>query len=167
MEQARRRSEERAQDLQRRGHRGAGCEHSADGYRLLQNLVVRKGDKKGRYFVVAGGRRLAALRLLAEAGEIAKDYPVECKEREGDIATEISLAENVMREEMHPVDQYEAFDALARQGKDTADIAARFGTTETICPQAVGARPRFADPVAAVPRRGYELCAAIGLHRQR
>lgn len=46
-----------------------------DGYRLLQNLVVRKGDNKGRYFVVAGGRRLAALRLLAEAGEIAKDYP--------------------------------------------------------------------------------------------
>lgn len=72
----------------------------ADGYRLLQNLVVRKGDKKGRYFVVAGGRRLAALNLLAEAGEIAKDYPVECKEREGEIATEISLAENVMREEM-------------------------------------------------------------------
>ncbi|WP_234851267.1 ParB/RepB/Spo0J family partition protein [Sinorhizobium meliloti] len=37
-----------------------------------------------------------------------------------------------MREEMHPVDQYEAFDALAKQGKDIADIAARFGTTETI-----------------------------------
>ncbi|TWA15911.1 ParB family chromosome partitioning protein [Sinorhizobium medicae] len=104
----------------------------ADGYRLLQNLVVRKGDKKGRYFVVAGGRRLAALRLLAEAGEIAQDYPVECKEREVEIATEISLAENVMREEMHPVDQYEAFDALAKQGKEIADIAARFGTTETI-----------------------------------
>ncbi|WP_037461979.1 ParB/RepB/Spo0J family partition protein [Sinorhizobium fredii] len=103
-----------------------------DGYRLLQNLVVRKGDKKGRFFVVAGGRRLAALKLLAEAGEIAKDYPVECKEREGEIATEISLAENVMREEMHPLDQYEAFDALAKQGKQIADIAARFGTTETI-----------------------------------
>ncbi|WP_292239362.1 ParB N-terminal domain-containing protein, partial [Mesorhizobium sp.] len=27
----------------------------ADGYRLLQNLIVRKGDKKGRYFVTAGG----------------------------------------------------------------------------------------------------------------
>ncbi len=75
---------------------------------------------------------MAALNLLAKAGEIAKDYPVECKEREGETATEISLAENVMREEMHPVDQYEAFDALAKQGKDIADIAARFGTTETV-----------------------------------
>ncbi|THK33400.1 hypothetical protein EHS39_36685 [Ensifer sp. MPMI2T] len=98
----------------------------------MQNIVVRKGEKKGRYFVVAGGRRLAALKLLAEAGEIAKDHPIECKEREGEIATAISLAENVMREEMHPVDQYEAFDALAKQGKDIADIAARFGTTEII-----------------------------------
>ncbi|MEY9103796.1 ParB family chromosome partitioning protein [Sinorhizobium fredii] len=103
-----------------------------DGYRLLQNLVVRKGDKKGRYFVTAGGRRLAALNLLAKAGEIAKDFPVECKEREGEIATEISLAENILREDMHPLDQYEAFDALAKQGKDVADIAARFGTTEIV-----------------------------------
>ncbi len=104
----------------------------ADGYRLLQNLIVRKGDKKSRYFVVAGGRRFAALKVLAEAGEIAKDYPVDCTEREGEIATEISLAENFMREEMHPLDQYEAFDVLAKQGKDIADIAARFGTTETV-----------------------------------
>jgi len=103
-----------------------------DGYRLLQNLVVRKGDKKGRYYVTAGGRRLAALNLLAEAGEIAKDFAVECKERDGEIATEISLAENLMREDMHPLDQYEAFDALATQGKDVAAIAARFGTTETV-----------------------------------
>ncbi|MEI2300538.1 ParB/RepB/Spo0J family partition protein [Ensifer sp. MJa1] len=103
-----------------------------DGYRLLQNLVVRRGDKKGRYFVMAGGRRLAALNLLSGAGEIAKDFAVECKEREGEIATEISLAENIMREDMHPLDQHEAFDALAKQGKEVADIAARFGTTETV-----------------------------------
>lgn len=70
----------------------------ADGYRLLQNIVVRKGDKRGRFFVTAGGRRLAALTLLAEAGEIAKDYPVECKKRNGVDATEISLIENTSRE---------------------------------------------------------------------
>ncbi|BBD41441.1 chromosome partitioning protein ParB (plasmid) [Aminobacter sp. Y103A] len=104
----------------------------ADGYRLLQNLVVRKGDKKGRYFVTAGGRRRAALNLLAEKGEIAKDFPVECKERAGEDAKATSLAENVLREAMHPVDQYEAFRDLADEGKSVPDIAARFGTTETI-----------------------------------
>lgn len=104
----------------------------ADGYRILQNIVVRKGDKRGRFFVTAGGRRLAALNLLAEAGEIAKDYPVECKERSGADATEISLIENTSREAMHPVDEYEAFRVLADGGKPVEDIAARFGTTETM-----------------------------------
>ena len=103
----------------------------ADGYRLLQNIVVRKGDKKGRYFVTAGGRRRAALLLLAEAGEIAKDFPVECKEREAEDATAISLTEN-LHEAMHPADQFEAFKAMADQGKPVADIAARFGMTEII-----------------------------------
>ncbi|AYG64533.1 ParB/RepB/Spo0J family partition protein [Rhizobium jaguaris] len=103
-----------------------------DGYRLLQNLVVRKSDKKGRFLVIAGERRRLALMLLAEAGEIAKDFPVECKEREADDATEISLAENIMREEMHPVDQYHAFRVMADKGTPFADIAVRFGTTETI-----------------------------------
>ncbi|NTF44030.1 ParB/RepB/Spo0J family partition protein [Rhizobium rhizogenes] len=104
----------------------------ADGYRILQNIVVRKGDKRGRFFVTAGGRRLAALNLLAEAGEIAKDYPVECKERSGADATEISLIENTSREAMHPVDEYEAFRVMADGGKSVEDIAARFGTTETM-----------------------------------
>ena len=40
---------------------------------LLQSLVVRK-DKKGKFAVVAGGRRLQALQSLAEAGEISSDY---------------------------------------------------------------------------------------------
>ncbi|WP_082342890.1 MULTISPECIES: ParB/Srx family N-terminal domain-containing protein [unclassified Shinella] len=71
-----------------------------DGYRILQNLVVRKGDKRGRFFVTAGGRRHAALDLLAELGEIAKDFAVECKERSAAEATEISLIENMQREAM-------------------------------------------------------------------
>ncbi|SEI14633.1 chromosome partitioning protein, ParB family [Rhizobium tibeticum] len=37
----------------------------ADGYRLLQNIFVRNGEKRGRFFVTAGGRRLAALIHLA------------------------------------------------------------------------------------------------------
>ncbi len=103
-----------------------------DGYRILQNLIVRKGDKRGRFFVTAGGRRHAALDLLAELGEIAKDFAVECKERSAAEATEISLIENMQREAMHPVDEYEAFRVMADAGKSVEDIAARFGTTEVM-----------------------------------
>ncbi|WP_323131138.1 ParB/RepB/Spo0J family partition protein [Sinorhizobium medicae] len=103
-----------------------------DGYRILQNLIVRKGDKRGRFYVIAGGRRLDALNLLAEAGEIAKDFAVECKERNAADATEISLIENMQREAMHPVDEYEAFRVMADAGKSVEDIAARFGTTEVM-----------------------------------
>lgn len=104
----------------------------ADGYRILQNLIVRKGDKRGRFFVTAGGRRYAALALLAELGEIPEDFAVECKERSVADATEISLIENMQREAMHPVDEYEAFRAMADAGKAVEDIAARFGTTEVM-----------------------------------
>ena len=45
---------------------------------LLQSLVVRK-DKKGKFAVVAGGRRLAALQQLAESGSIEADYAVPCQ----------------------------------------------------------------------------------------
>ena len=102
----------------------------ADGYRLLHDLIVRKGDKRGRFFVIAGGRRREALILLAELGEIAKDFPVQCKPREGDNPTVISLTENVMREGMDPVDQYHAFADMVADKVPIADIAARFCISE-------------------------------------
>jgi ParB family chromosome partitioning protein len=50
---------------------------------------------------------------------------------EGDIdPVELSLVENVMRDDMHPADKFEAFRDLVDKGHSTADIAARFGATE-------------------------------------
>ena len=46
-------------------------------------------------------------------------------------ATEIGLAENVVRLAMHPADQFEAFRDLIDKGAGIADIAARFGVAET------------------------------------
>ncbi len=99
---------------------------------LLQSLVVRK-DKRGKYAVIAGRRRLLALKSLADNGDIPASAPVACNllENEAD-ATEIGLAENVVREAMHPADEFEAFRALADGGMPIADIAARFGVTETV-----------------------------------
>jgi ParB family transcriptional regulator, chromosome partitioning protein len=98
----------------------------------LQNIVVRPGTKRGRFFVTAGGRRFAAYTHLVETGDWPKDQPIECKVREADEATEISLTENVQREAMHRADEFEAFLLLAEAGKTPKDIAERFGTSELI-----------------------------------
>jgi ParB family chromosome partitioning protein len=99
-----------------------------------QNLVVKKEGKQ--FAVVAGSQRLTALLLLAKAGEIRGTHPVPCKLAEGDIdPTEISLLENVLRDDMHPADEFEAFRDLIDKGVPVADIAARFGVSETVVTQ--------------------------------
>jgi ParB-like chromosome segregation protein Spo0J len=46
-------------------------------------------------------------------------------------ATEIGLAENTVREQMHPADEFEAFRALIDGGASIAGVAARFGHAES------------------------------------
>jgi ParB family transcriptional regulator, chromosome partitioning protein len=107
---------------------------SIKAHGLLQNLQVRPGAK-GKYEVVAGGRRLAALQRLAKAKAIAKTEEIACQVVNGDDAAEISLAENIVRLPMHPADQYEAFKALADEGKGPEEIAARFGCSPAVVKQ--------------------------------
>jgi ParB family chromosome partitioning protein len=102
---------------------------SIKAHGLQQNLIVRKEGKK--FAVVAGGRRLKALQQLAKDGDIQATYEVACRIMEADNATEISLAENVMREDMHTADQFEAFRSLADEGLPVTDISVRFGCNET------------------------------------
>ena len=101
---------------------------------LLQNLQVRDG-KGGKFEVVAGGRRLRALKLLAKSKAIAKSAEIPCHVLEDEDAAEISLAENVVRLPMHPADQYDAFKAMADAGRGPEEIAARFGCSPTVVKQ--------------------------------
>lgn len=48
---------------------------------------------------------------------------------EGVDRAEASLAENVVRQDMHPADQSEEFHALHQGGTGTEEIAARFGVS--------------------------------------
>ena len=50
-------------------------------------------------------------------------------------ATELSLAENVVRDQMHTTNQFEAFCKLIDKGNPIADVAARFGVSETVVTQ--------------------------------
>lgn len=99
---------------------------------LLQNLTVVISVDGEHYEVVAGGRRLAALKLLAKRRRIAKDYQVPCLLVADASARTASLTENVQREAMHPADQFEAFAALVAEGRPVEDIAADFGVTPLV-----------------------------------
>ena len=57
---------------------------------------------------------------------MAKDAPVPCIVRTDGMAEEDSLAENVQRLNLHPLDQFHAFKTLADKGLSEDDIAARF-----------------------------------------
>jgi ParB family chromosome partitioning protein len=98
---------------------------------LLQGLNVRavldaEGVETGMFEVPAGGRRYRALERLVKQKRLAKTAPVPCIVREGGIAEEDSLAENVQRAPLHPLDQFRAFQALREKGQSEEDIAATF-----------------------------------------
>jgi ParB family chromosome partitioning protein len=99
---------------------------------LLQNLIVIPASDGEHYEVVAGGRRLAALKLLAKKHRIAKDWEVPCLQVADGTARTASLTENVQREAMHPADQFEAFAALVMEGRPIEDIAADFSVTPLV-----------------------------------
>jgi len=101
---------------------------SIQAHGLIQGLsVVDVGS--GKYQVSAGGRRLAALKLLLKRKAITSDFEVPCQIVPADLAEEASLAENVQRVAMHPLDEVEAFGRLAAEGQTEDAIATRFGAT--------------------------------------
>ncbi|MFC3321296.1 ParB/RepB/Spo0J family partition protein [Mesorhizobium cantuariense] len=108
---------------------------------IFQNLVVEpefdgEGTETGFYFVTIGeGRRLAQL-LRVKRKQIKKTEPIRCVIDIKNDPHEISLDENITREDMHPADQFEAFQRLnVERGWGAEEIAARFGVTAHVVRQ--------------------------------
>ncbi|EIF3081043.1 ParB/RepB/Spo0J family partition protein [Escherichia coli] len=137
---------------------------SIKGVGLLQNLVVHAlpGD---RYGVAAGGRRLAALNMLAERDIIPADWPVRVKVIPQELATAASMTENGHRRDMHPAEQIAGFRAMAQEGKTPAQIGDLLGYS----PRHVQRMLKLADlaPVIldalAEDRITTEHCQALAL----
>lgn len=105
---------------------------SIDRKGLLQLMVVCQ-DEDGAYKVAGGGRRLRALRELAESGDswVQPNESMICwlaeTEDEAEII-EISLTENLQRLQLNDVDAYEAFQKLRQlPGGSVSAIARSFG----------------------------------------
>ncbi|MCG0996352.1 ParB/RepB/Spo0J family partition protein [Acetobacter indonesiensis] len=121
--------DELARDIERRG--------------LLQSLNVRpvldgEGAETGTYEVPAGGRRFRALELLVKQKKLAKTAPVPCVVREAGsaiLAEDDSLAENVQRVALHPLDQFRAFRDMLEKGMSEEEIAAAFFVAPAVVKQ--------------------------------
>ncbi|MFC0159120.1 DNA-binding protein [Mameliella alba] len=132
--------EELAEDIARRG--------------LLQSLSVRPvladdGSETGKFEIPAGGRRFQALSLLVKQKRLAKTTPIPCIVRDAKstiLAEDDSLAENMQRASLHPLDQFRAFVALRDKGQDDEEIAAAFFVT----PQVVKQRLKLAAVAPAL-----------------
>ncbi|MBN8633254.1 MAG: ParB N-terminal domain-containing protein [Rhodobacterales bacterium] len=132
--------EELAEDIARRG--------------LLQSLNVRPvldeaGAETGKFEIPAGGRRFQALSLLVKQKRLAKTAPIPCIVRDANsaiLAEDDSLAENMQRVALHPLDQFRAFQALREKGQGEEAIAAAFFVT----PQIVKQRLKLASVAPAL-----------------
>jgi ParB/RepB/Spo0J family partition protein len=117
-------------DSRAKASRGVDIDSLANSIRhlglILPLAVVQEGDK---YRVVDGNRRLEALKLINK-GKKDVEVPVLVQDADTPTARAMSLAANIERLPLHHVDQYEAFAALAADGKPLAEIAATFGIGE-------------------------------------
>ena len=107
---------------------------------LLQSITVRPaldehGAETGMFEIPAGGRRFRALELLVKQKRLAKTTPIPCVVRTDGIAEEDSLAENVQRAPLHPLDQFRAFMALREKGQTEEEIAAAFFVAVSVVKQ--------------------------------
>ena len=123
---------------------------------LLQSLTVRpvldaEGCETSLYEVPAGGRRFRALELLVKQKRLAKGAPIPCVIRTEGIAEEDSLAENVQRAPLHPLDQFRAFLTLREKGQSEEEIAAVFFVSVAVVRQRLrlaSVSPRLLDVYA-------------------
>jgi ParB family chromosome partitioning protein len=107
---------------------------------LLQSLTVRpvldeKGAETGMFEIPAGGRRYRALELLVKQKRLSRTAPIPCVVRTDGLAEEDSLAENVQRAPLHPLDQFRAFLAMREKGMGEEEIAAAFFVSANIVKQ--------------------------------
>ena len=94
--------------------------------------------------VPAGGRRFRALELLVKQKRLAKIAPVPCvvSEASADVLIdEVSLAENIERAPLHPLDQFRAFKRMLDDGMTKEEIADAYRTT----PRYITQRMRLAS----------------------
>lgn len=94
---------------------------SIEEHGLIQPILVRPLDN-GMYQIVAGERRWRALRML---GWQDKEIPVVIKELDDEETAKIALVENVLREDLNPIDEAKAYNELIEKYDMTQESVAK------------------------------------------
>ena len=90
---------------------------------VLQPVVVRPAEEEGRYILILGERRLHASKLAGKT-----TVPAIVRRVSEQQAAEMTIIENLQREDLKPLEQAEAFRLLSQEFKLTqAQIGERVG----------------------------------------
>jgi ParB family chromosome partitioning protein len=90
---------------------------------MVQPIVVRPGKKEGRYILILGERRLRASKMAGNT-----TIPALVRRVSEQQAAEMTIIENLQREDLSPLEQAEAFRVLSEEFKLTqAEIGERVG----------------------------------------
>jgi ParB family transcriptional regulator, chromosome partitioning protein len=92
---------------------------------VVQPIVVRPAEVEGRYILVLGERRLRASKLAGKT-----TIPAMVRRLSQQQAAEMTVLENVVREDLNPIEQANAFKVLSIDFKLTqSQIAQRIGVS--------------------------------------
>jgi ParB family transcriptional regulator, chromosome partitioning protein len=94
-------------------------------------VIVRPNCNEGHFEICAGKRRYFASLAAQAAGK--QDVTLPCitiAANDDADALEISMIENMLRQEPDPVTQWESYTRLVKEGRTVDDIAATFALTE-------------------------------------
>ena len=96
---------------------------------VVQPVVVRPAEEEGRFILVLGERRLRASKMAGK-----QTIPALIRRLSPQQAAEMTVLENVQREDLNPLEQAEAFRVLSKEFQLTqAQIAERVGVSrETV-----------------------------------
>jgi ParB family chromosome partitioning protein len=101
---------------------------SIENQGILQPILVRKHtSKEGKYEIIAGERRWRAAQIAK-----AHDVPVVLKDLDDRNALEISLMENLQRQDLNPLEESEGYLRLVEDfGNTQEEIADRLGKSRS------------------------------------
>lgn len=119
---------------------------------IIQPLLVCPANPDGIHILIAGERRLRAAK-----GALLTTVPAVIRDVQMDDLAVLALVENIMRDDMSPVEEGDAYLELRRQGKSNSEIARMVGTNDI--------RVGHCINCASLPQQTRELVHAGTLYR--